>query len=85
MDYDSDETSAEFLIQQFPLADVLAFVNARDEVRRICALRVEIDGVEPRTSPTLRAAGNVQVAVYEAPVVTSQTVPAVPALVRKVA
>ena len=27
--------SAEFLIQHLPLADVLAFVNAREDVRRM--------------------------------------------------
>lgn len=35
MIHDNDETTAEFLIRHMSLADVLAFVNARDEVRRI--------------------------------------------------
>ncbi len=33
-DYDSDDV-VEFLIRFSPLSDVLAFVEARDEVRRI--------------------------------------------------
>ena len=36
-DYDTDETSAEFLLMSFPLHVVLDFVNARDDVRAIPA------------------------------------------------
>ena len=60
MYYDTDESNAEFLIQHFPLADVLAFVHVRDEVRRIAAAMPVDADVAPATAPTLPAAGNVR-------------------------
>lgn len=57
---DTDETNAEFLIQHVPLADVLAFVNDRDEVRRIAAAMPIDEDVSPATAPTLPAAGVVR-------------------------
>lgn len=55
-DYERDES--EFLIQHFPLRDVLAFVAARDEVRRIACTpveRLEGDDVAPPASSVDRA------------------------------
>lgn len=47
---------SEFLIKHLPLADVLAFVNARDDVRAIDALEPapEYDG--PPTERAIEAA-----------------------------
>ncbi len=59
-DYDTDERTSEFLIQHLPLADVLAFVAARDEVRRIPAPLLERDERDDTlalpSSPTMPAA-----------------------------
>ena len=50
-DYDSDERGAEFLIQHLSLDQVLAFVLARDEVRRIEIPLVERDERDDRLVP----------------------------------
>lgn len=63
MTKDTDEVHTEFLIQHFPLADVLAFVAARDEVRGIAVPSVERPADLERTDmPTMPAAGFVLVA-----------------------
>jgi hypothetical protein len=65
VDADRDEPTAEFLIQHHPLEDVLAFINARDDVRRIPAFAVTPAEIafftEPTTTrPTLPVAAYVE-------------------------
>lgn len=59
--YDSDDSEAEFLIQHMPLEQVLAFVVARDDVRRIESPQVERDEHDdrlvPAHCPTMPASG----------------------------
>ena len=57
--YDNDESTAEFLIQNMKLDDVLAFINARDEVRRIPPY-VDPCEVTAETLSTIPAAGHVE-------------------------
>lgn len=56
IDYDSDDSSVEFLIRHMKLADVEAFVVARDEVRRIPSVTVDPNDVISETHSTIPAA-----------------------------
>jgi len=47
----TEDANVEFLIQNLPLSDVLAFVNARDDVRYMA---VESVSEPPETAPTMR-------------------------------
>lgn len=53
-DYDSDESNIELLIQHSSLADVLAFVIARDDVRRIPSPPLERDENDDMLAPPSR-------------------------------
>ncbi len=53
---DTDASCTESLIQHLPLEDVIAFVNARDEVRRIRVPLAE-RADEPGDRPTMRVIG----------------------------